>query len=477
MSEQYQVDPEWKALPREEQQRLFEEYMQDWLKIGMCPDPADVPMALEGIKGCYRAINQPEPFIIAHAQSPLAATVTGPIYELMMLRLLYRGDGVEERPVTDDDPPPSLKLLKDRFAEAKTTLERLRSEIASDLDPAAWLKALTICAHAAAHTPWRPTEKPSEDADSVDDVPQDVLDKLETDAALAARLYFGNNLLDYVFRGTELKPTMLEDVEENQVSATFQPVVEGINSVILDTYRPIVEEINAVLHLACVETVSTAADILSFIKRVLYHRRGGNLWAGWHGEIGYYRDVCKLQHPEFENFKYDEMLSKSCGWVWFGRYAAAFSDRALYIRMNENNLHCNDGPVAEWPDGSKFYMLDGTVVDEQIVMHPETQTVDQILHEPNAEVRRHRMERFGIGRLLDESNAQILDERINERDLQQERLYKLTLGENDVEHRFRCVDPSTKREYFPQVPVEVTTCQGAQDNLSHGLDKRLIHRS
>jgi hypothetical protein len=106
-------------------------------------------------------------------------------------------------------------------------------------------------------------------------------------------------------------------------------------------------------------------------------------------------------------------------------------------------------------------------------LRPETQTIKQIQEEPNEEVRRVRIERYGWERFLKESGANRRDSRRNDRDTQEESLYQL----RDGTQRFVCVDPSTGRRYALGVPGEVATCEQAQLWMSHELDLYATHRS
>jgi hypothetical protein len=91
----------------------------------------------------------------------------------------------------------------------------------------------------------------------------------------------------------------------------------------------------------------------------------------------------------------------------------------------------------------------------------------------NEEVRRIRIERFGWERFLKESGAKVREQCRNERDAQDESLYRL----DDGTQRFVCVDPSTGRRYALGVPSDVQTCEQAQSWMSHGLDLYATHRS
>ncbi|MFG6194590.1 DUF6745 domain-containing protein [Nonomuraea sp. JJY05] len=68
--------------------------------------------------------------------------------------------------------------------------------------------------------------------------------------------------------------------------------------------------------------------------------------------------------------------------------------------------HRADGPAAGWADGFGVYFWHGTQVTRAVI--DDTLTTDEILREPNAEVRRCAIERRGWDRFIDEAGlAQI----------------------------------------------------------------------
>ena len=138
----------------------------------------------------------------------------------------------------------------------------------------------------------------------------------------------------------------------------------------------------------------------------------------------------------------------------------------------DRRLHCPSGPCVE-NDVENLYFLEGNLVDEQIVMHPETQTLEQLHAETNEEIRRIRIDRFGWERFLQEDGAKVLHHRRNDRDAQDE-----ILVESSLKTRHLIVtDPSTARRYVLGVPRIIKQCQEAQNFLSHGLDGLCVHRS
>jgi hypothetical protein len=103
-------------------------------------------------------------------------------------------------------------------------------------------------------------------------------------------------------------------------------------------------------------------------------------------------------------------LSRSCGWwepfqgivfVCERPFRQAVDDDGRLHHESQAALLCRDG----WP----VYAWHGVRVTQQVIEAPETLTAQQILAEPNAEVRRVMMERFGFERLLAESSAEELD--------------------------------------------------------------------
>ena len=195
--------------------------------------------------------------------------------------------------------------------------------------------------------------------------------------------------------------------------------------------------------------------------------------AGWLAFYRFFRDECGLSEKTARLEGLWE-LCQSAGWALPHEHICWVSERHSVLRRNDSGrLHCEDGPALAYPDGWELWVVHGVAVDEQIVMRPETQTLEQIEADDNAESKRVRIERFGWPRYLRESGASVVAGRHNERDAQDEQLYVL----RDGGKRFVCVDPSTGRKYALGVPKEITSCEQAQLWMSHGLDRLAIHRS
>lgn len=151
------------------------------------------------------------------------------------------------------------------------------------------------------------------------------------------------------------------------------------------------------------------------------------------------------------------------------------SRRPVEIHWEQARLHNDKGPAVLYKDGYSIWAINGVhfIKDgEKIVMHPETQTIDEISDEDNMEIKRLRIERYGWSRYLDAMNADKLDECENYIDSTKEVLYKT---------KDYCIlivaCPSTAKVFALEVPLETKTCKEAQLYLSSGLADRTIASS
>lgn len=74
------------------------------------------------------------------------------------------------------------------------------------------------------------------------------------------------------------------------------------------------------------------------------------------------------------------------------------------IVNGNRRLHCEDGPAVE-SDAENLYFWHGVMVPAFVVTRPDWITLDHITREPNAEIRRVMMTRFGEDRYITEIGA------------------------------------------------------------------------
>jgi hypothetical protein len=168
-----------------------------------------------------------------------------------------------------------------------------------------------------------------------------------------------------------------------------------------------------------------------------------------------------------ERLMWWEDIARSSGWWWPYKGLCFVSERPETCRLDGGVIHAEDGPCVRFRDGWSIWAIRGVLVDEQVVMRPETQTVEQIRGEQNLERKRIRIDRYGWGRYLAETHAEVLDERVNDIEASREALLKTPDGETVL--MARC--PSTHKVFHMEVLDDsVRTCEQAQTWLHGGFN-------
>jgi hypothetical protein len=161
-----------------------------------------------------------------------------------------------------------------------------------------------------------------------------------------------------------------------------------------------------------------------------------------------------------------EKIARSCGWWWPFEGAVVLTDRPSVIaRDHEGELHRTDGPALAYRDGYGLWAIHGVRVKQQIVEAPETLKPEEILAEPNAEVRRVMIDRFGADRLMLSTNAEVRHRDIDRLGKPRE-LLRITVPGDEPICMVRVVNSSPEpdgdfREYLLRVPPEVESCEAA----------------
>lgn len=145
------------------------------------------------------------------------------------------------------------------------------------------------------------------------------------------------------------------------------------------------------------------------------------------------------------------------------------------VRDGRHRLHCEHGPAVTWADGYANYYLEGLSVPEDAVLRPSTLDPDEVLAEPNLEIRRVLMERLGWDPFLQRAELQHED---RDRSGHPRRLLRLPDPQNPAEPLVlvQVACPSTERQYCLRVPPTAGTCAEAVA-WTFGLSERGYHPS
>ena len=394
------------------------EWNERWIKTIMSTDPIDFEKTSFAVRGMCRAANLPEPRIV-HVLSPMMAAIVG----------ACAGAYWNYRSATAASTYASTAASTAARTAASTSASTAASTDASTYDStydstyASTAASTRASTHASTHARTYASTAASTDART------DARTDDRTDARTRASTY--------------------------------------------------ASEVARVMWMAAISVVNEKAGVdltksaESLLRRWYDFYNGGSEWASWCCYLSFVRDVVGWSHPSHENYAHYENAAIYGGPRYMHRAFVLLSERAAERHTEDNVLHCEIGPAISWHCGTTGWYIHGVRVDEQIVMRPESQTIEQLKSESNEEVRRVRIDRFGWERFITESGATLRHKRRNERDQQFEQLFVL----DDGTQRIKLVDPSTGRKYFLGVPREIDTCQGAQDFISHNLDQYATHRS
>lgn len=89
--------------------------------------------------------------------------------------------------------------------------------------------------------------------------------------------------------------------------------------------------------------------------------------------------------------------AEHCGWFWpFGGAVIITEKPSALHRDSKNRLHNETGMAVEYSDGWGIWEWYGTRVESWVVTNPEKITIDAIIDEKSAGIRRVMRERFGI---------------------------------------------------------------------------------
>lgn len=166
----------------------------------------------------------------------------------------------------------------------------------------------------------------------------------------------------------------------------------------------------------------------------------------------------EYEESDVEKLKLWRKIADAAGW-WFPCHNVCFiSERPTICQLDEaRELHNDEGPALMFGDGWAVWQIHGNAVTEQIVLRPETLTVDEIIREQNLDVQSIMLERFGWPRFLEETGAELVDERDNEIEGTHEALYA-TQHNNGKRLIATC---ATGRVFSMGVPAETKTCEEA----------------
>ena len=126
----------------------------------------------------------------------------------------------------------------------------------------------------------------------------------------------------------------------------------------------------------------------------VYRAGYGQHDANWLGFYDFFREQCGLEAPK--KLQGLNEIAASSGWWWPFENAVILTERPTELHHDaEGRLHNQDGAALLYPDGWGIWAINGLRVPERVIASPESFTFAEVRDEPNAEIRRHMLDRFG----------------------------------------------------------------------------------
>jgi hypothetical protein len=102
-------------------------------------------------------------------------------------------------------------------------------------------------------------------------------------------------------------------------------------------------------------------------------------------------------------------LARSAGWCWPFERTVVLTERPRHLHWDDHDqLHAQTGPALAYADGFALWRWRGVRVPRWVVERPDMVTLETILDEEDAQVRRVLMERYGPDRYLREAGGQVV---------------------------------------------------------------------
>ena len=141
----------------------------------------------------------------------------------------------------------------------------------------------------------------------------------------------------------------------------------------------------------------------------------GNQSSGWVAYLSFFRHVAQLNLEEYDGFQHYEAACALGGPRFMHAKFWIVADFPTVLAIDDRNRpHSDTGPFCEWADGWKIYQVHGVRVPAWIIEKPASITVESIDIEPNAEIRRVMIDKYGRNRYMRDCNAKLIDEDTDE---------------------------------------------------------------
>lgn len=251
----------------------------------------------------------------------------------------------------------------------------------------------------------------------------------------------------------QIRATAEEKVKE-AVENKLSPVVR--DQIYHELVKPLHQQVWSYVAEPLKQMVPSMSGVLAGLQK----------WDGGYGQhdsgwLCYYDFVREIAVEGTEPLDGLTKLAQTAGWWWPFENICILSERPVELhRDNRTRLHNETGMCMKFRDGWGIYAWHGVLVPAYVVLLPEPLTFDLIEAEPNAEVRRVLIERYGLDNYLREGRV------IKIHQDQCGILYRMNLASDEpilvVRVQNSTPEPDgTIKEYFLRVPPNMMRARQA----------------
>ena len=336
-------------------------WVDKWVKIGLSTEPADFKLAKKTVNACYKMIGSSKPFIL-EVSSPYA-TYLGFMYYSYLINFKNLKENLESQ------------VGSQVRSQVESQVEsQVRSQVRSQVSSQVWSQ---------------------------------VESQVRSQAGPQVRSQVESQVESQVW--SQVRSQVRSQVESQVESQVWSQVRSQVRSQVESQVRSQVSsqvgsQVESQVGFQVWSQVESqvSSQVWSQVGDLLYKYRGASLWASWYAYISFIRDVLGFKDESLLNYKHDESLAVSCGWVLMLDDFCAISDRPEFINLNSNKqLHSDNDMAIKYRDGWGFYALNGTVVPEYLVKtSKESLTIAQFKNEKNADIRAEFIRKYGIERMV-----------------------------------------------------------------------------
>jgi hypothetical protein len=348
---------------------------EEWRAIGLAARPADRLRAERAMRAAYVAAGLPPPALFLWVRSPLEGV-------LGTMHLAVLGAGLE----------PGRHRL--RLAAA---LRAAYVDLVGRPGGEPWGRA------------WAPLAPASGDA-LTDYMARTLMDGRAVREHVARRLpaEVGREVRSAVGQrvAEQVRRELQGDVRHHVMRRVWAPAVAEIQSRAWQQLRAHVESHHAG-RWPWARAYAVVRDLyrLVAIQDALHAPGGDRATPDWLAAYDFFGRACAVE--AVQRLRGLMELARAAGWWWWPhRSAAVLSERPDHVHLDEQGrLHGPRGAALAYPDGWSVWAWHGVRVPSRVIENPESLAAQEVLAEPDVEVRRVMIERVGCERLLRDGGA------------------------------------------------------------------------